>query len=397
MPDKTDNIEQIDTPTNTTGIVNNQVSIPTVESVSSDMGVEMPVIIQPPTISQVYSADNIQEAVSSPQKTPNYSKLSADKLAKEIANAQNKAELEQLNIGNQTLNMGVISGQQAHSQRLSDYHINALSRLYSVKQDELNRKEEDRNKFISLYGADPESRPKGMSKEQFAKALQSGQFSNLLTEGFKQDQLDSALKRKQLAGGGTAGEIAGAALASAQDKLLSSRGSDLKVDPNIYISERAKYMRSGGTASEFDTQFGGLLSSQEQSNLGLQTQETKPLSAEANKQYQTAQSGLRALDLIEQQSSRGNLIQEALPGALGAREYRTNIREAMDAISRLRTGAALTANEEKFYRQQLPQAFDSQDTINRKIQNLRDFFEGISRENGDSNNNSNNDPLGLGF
>lgn len=53
-------------------------------------------------------------------------------------------------------------------------------------------------------------------------------------------------------------------------------------------------------------------------------------------------------------------------------------REIKDVISRIRTGAALTENEEKFYDKQVPNKYDSDATAQQKINQLAAFFSGIS-------------------
>lgn len=59
-------------------------------------------------------------------------------------------------------------------------------------------------------------------------------------------------------------------LADAQGKILSSRGTDGKSDPNVYAEQKAAYIRAGGSPADFDASFGGTLSDNEKRNLGLQ-------------------------------------------------------------------------------------------------------------------------------
>lgn len=67
------------------------------------------------------------------------------------------------------------------------------------------------------------------------------------------------------------------ALANAQAALWASRGTDGKVDPQVYIREREKYLRTvkGATPQAFDEQFGMLLREEEQKNLGVSTSTTR--------------------------------------------------------------------------------------------------------------------------
>lgn len=53
-------------------------------------------------------------------------------------------------------------------------------------------------------------------------------------------------------------------------------------------------------------------------------------------------------------------------------------RELRDVITRIRTGAALSANEESFYKKQIPRAVDDDATIQQKVNQLAAFYSGIS-------------------
>jgi hypothetical protein len=103
----------------------------------------------------------------------------------------------------------------------------------------------------------------------------------------------------------------------------------------------------------------------------------KPLGVEQQKTKFNAESGMRALQTLEQKlsSDPAVLLKGSIPGAPGARVFQTARKEATDVITRLRTGAAINKNEEKFYMSQLPAFGDSQETINYKINLLRSLFE----------------------
>lgn len=119
----------------------------------------------------------------------------------------------------------------------------------------------------------------------------------------------------------------------------------------------------------------------------------KPMSAEAAKVVGNANSGLKSLDQLEAIISEGGVPKgTVLPGraafggflgnATGTSKYDTISRNVTDAISRLRTGAALTEGEVKFYNSQVPQAFDDPETIRTKVETLRDFFSSVSSRSG---------------
>lgn len=118
----------------------------TIEQAGQQAGVSVP---PSPGITpqQVYSAENVKQATTEPAKAPDYSKLSVDELAKEIAAASSAAEVQQANIMNRRIAQGVNVGQAAHEARLATARINALSGLKAAKEQELARKqaEEERD------------------------------------------------------------------------------------------------------------------------------------------------------------------------------------------------------------------------------------------------------------
>lgn len=123
----------------------------------------------------------------------------------------------------------------------------------------------------------------------------------------------------------------------------------------------------------------------------------KPLSAEASKVIANANSGLNSLQQLNQIiSTEGVPKATILPGrgmlgnapanALGTAEYDTAAKNITDVITRLRTGAALTDSEEKFYKSQIPQAFDSPQVIQQKLQIFADLFESVASRTGSAGN-----------
>ena len=118
--------------------------------------------------------------------------------------------------------------------------------------------------------------------------------------------------------------------------------------------------------------------------LGFQYQ-GKPLSAEAQKVKENAESGLRAISTLENEITQGGklrLVQAAVPFGLGgARILRTARNEIADVITRLRTGAALNEQEQAFYKRQMPSALDSGATIKYKLDLFRQLFQRLSGSN----------------
>ena len=119
----------------------------------------------------------------------------------------------------------------------------------------------------------------------------------------------------------------------------------------------------------------------------------KPLSAEASKVISNANNGLTSLDQLSSMISSGGVPKGTLiPGrdlfggagaaALGTSSYDTAARNIADVITRLRTGAALTEQEEAFYKSQLPQALDPPETIQQKLNMFRDLFSSVASRSG---------------
>jgi len=116
----------------------------------------------------------------------------------------------------------------------------------------------------------------------------------------------------------------------------------------------------------------------------LKTQKTGGGTAAERLNTNNALSGLKALDVIESEINKNpNIaIQAAVPGSPGARIFATARKEASDILTRLRTGAALNKDEMKFYVTQLPQPFDSAETIKYKIKLFREIYNRIIQSGG---------------
>lgn len=277
-----------------------------------------PIITQSLNPKEVYSANNISSALTG--DIPSIKKAKLSDLEKKIAKAQNAADLAQVNIENMPMTNSQIAGNQGAASRLASAHSNALINVYNAKLEETKRKEAERQQFMSTYGADPNQRPKGMSKNEFIGALSQGKFSHLLTQDYKDKQLDSQIKQAELktklaalnsGNDGTWSAISGqtddqgnpmilnnktgeikssSSISSSQPlspqgeqikaNLLSTAGTDQKVDPSAYLKAKNDYVTntSGATDNnslmaanaQFDKLFGNLLSPQEQKNLGIQ-------------------------------------------------------------------------------------------------------------------------------
>lgn len=114
----------------------------------------------------------------------------------------------------------------------------------------------------------------------------------------------------------------------------------------------------------------------------------KEQSSETLKTQSLVTSGLDSLSQLESLVSGGVFTRPLIPS--GA--YKSAERNVMDALARLRTGAAMTANEESFYRAFLPTSLDSPATAKQKIDQIKNYFSEIQSQQGQSQGD---DPLNL--
>lgn len=113
----------------------------------------------------------------------------------------------------------------------------------------------------------------------------------------------------------------------------------------------------------------------------------KPLSAEASKQVAGAKSGLAAIATLANTLSKdpdvakknavGGLLGGLGRGIAGTQQYESARQEIIDAISRSRSGAALTKSEMDNYKRALPSATDSPGAIKAKLRRFQDYFGNI--------------------
>lgn len=107
----------------------------------------------------------------------------------------------------------------------------------------------------------------------------------------------------------------------------------------------------------------------------------KPKSASALQVEGKAGAGLRALDTIEAEILNNPSItaQAAIPGSPGARIFDAAASSFADALGGLRTGASVSAEQQAYYKAMLPKVGDSQDTINYKLNALRQELQGYAQ------------------
>lgn len=102
----------------------------------------------------------------------------------------------------------------------------------------------------------------------------------------------------------------------------------------------------------------------------------KVLSPQQQEVKANAQSGLRALDVVQNaiQNDPYATVKAKIPGLNAQSPYLAATKEVADVLTRLRTGAALNKQEEQFYSSQLPQPMDSPQTVAYKMSIFRDLF-----------------------
>jgi len=94
-----------------------------------------------------------------------------------------------------------------------------------------------------------------------------------------------------------------------------------------------------------------------------------------------AGAGLRALQTIKTQiqNNPNIIVQASIPGSPGAREYEAAISSITDAIGGLRTGASVSPDQQKFYKNLLPKIGDSPSTIAYKINAVKQELTSYSQ------------------
>lgn len=106
----------------------------------------------------------------------------------------------------------------------------------------------------------------------------------------------------------------------------------------------------------------------------------KPLTGEQQKIKASADSGLRSLDKLESilQTDKNAPIKSQIPIVKGKSPYAAAAKEVADAFMRVRTGAQINDQEMKLYLSQLPQWYDSPETIEYKISIFRKLFNQLA-------------------
>lgn len=400
---------------------------------------------------QVYSPTNVKQVLSGSNQS--YQNMKLGDLEKKIAGANTTAEMNAINIKNQPVAMGVLTGQAAHQSALDTARLNSVSGLYNAKLLDQQRKEEqeryeqaqkdaERNQFIQLYGADPSQRPKGMSKREFAKAIGEGQFQELLNPAFAEDRAAAART-----GSGGAGAVQSANIVGASNALQQAKGEDNYTNPYEYINQRDLYVANtpGATYDDFDSQFSGMLNPRDYPTVGFNPAQIDALSgmSAAEKKAQAAAAGdeqalidianasipdlENKIEKIDSVTGRGvgagitGWIERNIPSLFGARSDNRNIiesligQETLDTLTNLKAkGGTLGAISEKEL--SILQASAStigaarkedwfgrvyyditEDAFKRELKRMKESTQRVLNAAKETAGSNNNDPLGLGI
>lgn len=113
--------------------------------------------------------------------------------------------------------------------------------------------------------------------------------------------------------------------------------------------------------------------------------QSQKLSVSAETKLQLGQSGIRALDQVEEIISKdpNKVLKAAIPGQLGARDYDSAAFRAVEALLRARSGAAVPETEVRRYmRANLPRLGDTPEDIQFKLQSFRKDLEALASSGG---------------
>jgi hypothetical protein len=139
------------------------------------------------------------------------------------------------------------------------------------------------------------------------------------------------------------------------------------------VIQRAMIIDLTQTGGKNQAKLQGILDAMEKIQK-MQGGTSKGVGKAAAKDVATARSGIKSLDQLESMMTSGKLFSKNLPFNIGARDFTAAERNVMDAIARLRTGAAMTKKEEEFYASFMPKYLDSPQVRAQKIEQLRSYF-----------------------
>lgn len=244
------------------------------------------------------------------------------------------------------------------------------------------------------------------------RAIQQDQWERNFAYTQSKDAADRALDAYRLSKASSDTKSSSVAVAAIQDALLKSRGEDMKVDPNVYAEQRKNYLTAvkGSTISDFDSQFAGLLSPEEQKNFGINTlmtqaQQIKQADIEAKKAEELFQKQIKAreitslVDQIKQDSSLGsvlgawdNLTPTLLPGSV-------NVKSKIDQLKSITQLANMGVMKGVLSDKDMEVIEKASNRLKYGMSttDFKTALDEISNKINEALGRNPNDPLGLGF
>jgi surface antigen len=180
-------------------------------------------------------------------------------------------------------------------------------------------------------------------------------------------------------------EYKGEQLGLDRDKLALDReykSAQIDIDYKRLDLDERKLLAEGSTkklTAEELSKFGNLPAGTTWEDIQGMSPISK-LSAEEKKLNSIAISAYDSLKTIREKlfNSKGEINRSQIVGSgLWAREYGNAINNLTDSIGRLRSGGAITKDEENRFRSLLPVAYDDANTIRAKLKNIELMFSAI--------------------
>lgn len=309
--------------------------------------------------------------------------------AKEIADRAVNAKLEQQQIYNETLKFAYSEAKEAWT--------TAEQREFETLLANRERKlEEERQNQQSIYelgiqaSADgaPQSVVQSMlnAKTREEALALGGQYIGALDRQLKIAQINSANRANQPKASVSAVDI------PSFEEYLSVVAPNMSLSPEGRAQYEKEYnvLKQKAVVSNMSPLAGAIAQDPARYNDLSATDKAevlpaltaagikipKQLNGEQQKAQNLAQSGLQALQEIKGLTGGTDVTLRQSLNPFG--QFATQRRGVVDAISRIRTGAAMTPSEEEFYNSLIPGAFDPADTIAKKEEQLAVFFSGIA-------------------
>jgi len=177
---------------------------------------------------------------------------------------------------------------------------------------------------------------------------------------------------------------------NAADALIKSNAGNQQAstdpfDPSNVQANAQAILQQGGTLKDVGDYLATVKAYQ-----ALTTPSGQNLNASQQQQANNAISGLQDIQSLSEMLSKDPslTLKSALPGGsitqrlAGTTDYEAAKNNIVDVISRLRSGAAISASEEKLYKSLLPAAGDSAESANSKLSRLANLLNSFANPQG---------------